>query len=162
VLTVFERDVTVDPVHCASCSLVKRKQVAEMAMVDVAGRVLLVDDDDRVLFVLHRALTGPEDACQVEIAQTGSEALDRVRAGRVDLLVTDLVMADMDGVELTRAVRALEPEVVVIWMTAFGCHRVAHEAEELSVYKCLDKPVRIGQIRRIVQEALETPQGIRH
>jgi DNA-binding NtrC family response regulator len=130
-----------------------------MAMANVAGRVLLVDDDDHVLLVLRRALTRPGVVRRVEVAQTATEALDRVRAGGVNLLVTDLVMADMDGVELTRAVRALEPEVIVIWMTAFGCHRVAHEAEELSVYECLDKPVRIGQIRRIVREALEAPRG---
>jgi two-component system response regulator HydG len=135
--------------------------VAEVAIVNVAERVLLVDDDDRVLFVLRQALKRPENGYLVEVAQTASEALDRVRAGGVDLLITDLVMADMDGVELTKAARALEPEVIVVWMTAFGCHKVAREAEELAVFKCLNKPVRIGEVRRIVQEALET-SGDRH
>ena len=129
-------------------------------MVDAGARVLLVDDDERVLFVLHRALTRPEAGCQVAVAQTASDALDAVRRGRVDLLMTDLVMADMDGVELTKAIRTIEPGVAVVWMTAFGCHKVAREAEKLSVYKCLDKPVRIEQVRWIVREALDTSRKL--
>jgi two-component system response regulator HydG len=136
----------------------RAEQIAEGATVNATKHLLLVDDDDRMLFVLHRALTRSEDGYQVAMARTASEALAKIRAGGVDLLITDLVMAaDMDGVELTKAVRALEPQVIVVWMTAFGCHKVARTAAELSVYTCLNKPVRIGKIRQVIRQALDTP-----
>ena len=44
---------------------------------------------------------------------------------------------------------------VVIWMTAYGCHEMKAEAARLSIYCCLDKPIKVSQIRQIVREAFE-------
>jgi hypothetical protein len=48
---------------------------------------------------------------------------------------------------------------VVIWITAYGCHRLQAECERLAVHQCLDKPWRIGEIRQATREALETSIG---
>jgi DNA-binding NtrC family response regulator len=121
--------------------------------------ILIVDDDERVLFVLRRALRGLGNAYEVVTAQGGREALSKARATSFDLLISDLRMVNMSGIELTEAIKALNANTVVVWVTAFGCHRVAEETARLSVYKCLDKPLKVDEIRRVVREALESAEG---
>jgi two-component system response regulator HydG len=123
--------------------------------VSTCKHILIVDDDERVLFVLHRALTGLGDGYEVVSAESGREALSKARETPFDLLITDLRMVDMSGMELTEAIKALNPKTAVLWVTAYGCHRVASEAARLSVYKCLDKPLKIAKIRRVVRQALK-------
>jgi DNA-binding NtrC family response regulator len=122
--------------------------------MDVRKRILIVDDETRVLFVLRGALTRLGDGYQVVTASSGRAALATVKQTPFDLVLTDLRMPDMDGIALTEAIRALQPGTVVIWMTAYGHHKVRTEAAQLAVYRCLDKPIKIGQIRQIVLEAL--------
>jgi DNA-binding response OmpR family regulator len=117
-------------------------------------RILIVDDEPRVLFVLRDTLVRGSDHYEVETASNGPEALRKARKMEFDLVLTDLRMPDLDGIELSREVRARSPGTAIIWMTAFGCHSVEAEAEELSVDRCLNKPVRIGQVREAVRGAL--------
>ena len=123
--------------------------------MDVSKRILVVDDDERVLFVLHDILAGLGNQYEVVTAQSGHEALDKARKMFFDLLITDLRMVGMDGVELTEAVRALSPSTVVIWITAYGSQETNAEARRLGVYRCLDKPLEVAEIRRIAREALD-------
>ncbi len=118
-------------------------------------RILVVDDDERVLFVLHDILAGLGSQYEVVTAQSGYEALDKAREKPFDLLIADLRMPGMDGVELTEAVRALSPSTVVIWITAYGSQETSAEARRLGVYRCLDKPLEVTEIRQIAREALE-------
>jgi two-component system response regulator HydG len=118
-------------------------------------RILVVDDDERVLFVLHDTLTRLGSEYEIVTAQSGYEALDKAREVPFDLLIADLRMPGMDGVELTEAVRALNPRIAVIWITAYGSQETNAEAQRLGVYRCLDKPLEITEIRQIAQEALE-------
>ena len=117
-------------------------------------RILVVDDDEQVLLVFHDALV--RLGCEFEIvtASNGRAALEKTRETSFDLIITDLRMPHMDGIELTEAIRAVDLEVVVIWMTAYGCHRLSDEAARLAIYGCLDKPVEIGEIRETVLQAL--------
>ena len=71
----------------------------------------------------------------------------------MSIVLTDLRMPGMGGIQLTEAIRALDSGAIVIWMTAYGCHKMRTEAARLSVHCCLDKPIKVGQIRQIVQEA---------
>jgi DNA-binding NtrC family response regulator len=82
------------------------------------------------------------------------EALDKAKQIPFDLVLTDLRMPGMGGIALTEAIRALDSNAIVIWMTAYGCHKVSTDAARLSVYCCLDKP-KVDQIRQIVREAFE-------
>ena len=122
-------------------------------------RILVVDDDERVLFVLRRALLALQNGYEIVTAPDGHKALDRAKEIPFDLLITDLKMLGMDGVALTQAIRDLNSSTVVIWITAYGCAHVSDEATRLSVYEGLEKPLRIDEIRRVVQEALENARG---
>lgn len=117
--------------------------------------ILLVDDDERVLAVLRDVLIGLGRGYEIVTAGGGREALARIGEMRFDLVITDLVMPDADGIALTQYVRETASDTAVIWMTAHGCHRVAAEAARLAIYCCMEKPVEVGRIRQTVREALE-------
>jgi DNA-binding NtrC family response regulator len=119
-------------------------------------RILVVDDEARVLFVLRHTLARVVDQYEVETASSGREALQKIGETHFDLVLTDLRMPGIDGIELSREVRARSPHTAIIWMTAFGSYGVAAEAEELGVDGCLDKPVKIDRIREAVHDALES------
>jgi DNA-binding NtrC family response regulator len=127
--------------------------------VKTPKRILVVDDEDRVLMVLREGLAMLGEGYEIATAQNGLEALGKVKERAFDVLITDLRMAGMDGEALTEAVRAWNPSVRVIWITAYNCHEVRAEAERLSVYRCLDKPVDIEEIRAVVLQVLEKTRG---
>jgi two-component system response regulator HydG len=135
--------------HAARAGRVRETWVSERS------RILIVDDEELVLLVLRDGLVAFCDKYEVETAQSGLEALRKFKDMGFDLVITDLRMADMDGVELTEAIRAWDPEAMVIWITAYDCHKMRAEAERLAVYRCLDKPLEIPEIRAVVSEALE-------
>jgi DNA-binding NtrC family response regulator len=122
-------------------------------------RMLVVDDDERVLFVLHDTLAGLGSQYEVVTAHSGHEAVDGAGEMRFDLLIADLRMTGMDGVDLAEAVRTLSPSTVVIWITAYGSQETNAEAQRLGVYRCLDKPLEVAEIRQIAREALTAPTG---
>ena len=124
--------------------------------METRKRILIIDDEVNVLFVMHDALAKLGDEYEIVTAQGGHEAMRKALATPFDLIITDLRMPDLDGVELTRAVKTLNPDTVVIWMTAYGYHKVSDTATRLMVYHCLDKPVEVAEIRRIAREALES------
>jgi DNA-binding NtrC family response regulator len=118
-------------------------------------RILIADDEARVLLVLHESLKRLGDAYEISVAHSGQEALHLALDRPFDLIITDLRMPGMGGVELARAVKASAPGTDFIWITAYGCHNVAEECDQLGILVCLDKPLEIREIRRTVREALD-------
>jgi DNA-binding NtrC family response regulator len=122
--------------------------------------ILIVDDEERVLFVLQNALLKMEEGFEVMTAHTAEDALRKLDDVACDLVITDLIMPDMDGLEFTRRVRTREKSPKVIWMTAYGCHSFSSDVDELGVYRCVEKPLEIGQIRQLARDALSHGDGI--
>jgi two-component system NtrC family response regulator len=121
--------------------------------------ILIVDDEERVLFVLQNALTKLENDFEVVTAGTGEDGLRMARDMAFDLVVTDMIMPDMDGIEFTEEVRGLPSEPAVVWMTAYGCPSFEGEAERLGVYRCVEKPLEIHQFREIVRDAMSASEA---
>ncbi len=119
-------------------------------------RILIVDDDPRVLFILSAALgtLGPD--YEIITAKNGRDALSRIAKSQFDLIITDIQMPDINGIELTQRVRSLDPHTPMVWITGYGSAHTRAEGDNLGVYKCLEKPVKIGEIRKTALEALET------
>jgi CheY-like chemotaxis protein len=122
---------------------------------DHMKRILIVDDEEQVLFVLCQALMGLGSGYEIVGAQSGREALERVKENSFDLVLTDLRMPGTNGVELTESIRGMDSGLAVIWMTAYGCSGVKAEADRLGVHRCLDKPLEVMVLRQIVREALD-------
>ena len=117
-------------------------------------RILLVDDDSRVLFVLQAALMRTDLPCDIETARNGREAYRLVEALPFDLLITDIRLPGIDGITLTDLVRSRTPQMPVIWITAYGCHGLREDAARLCVSRCLEKPVEVDALRQIVRQAI--------
>lgn len=128
--------------------------------VDQPRRILIVDDEEHVRFIVADALNRLGPDVEVVEAGSGEEAMDKIRQAPFDLVITDLRMPGMTGQELTRAIVETCPGATVIWMTAYGSQDVRAEAALLSVYRCLDKPLDVADIRRIVRQALEGERNL--
>jgi CheY-like chemotaxis protein len=122
-------------------------------MAPPAKVVLVVDDNRNVRQTLPYVLE--EDGYSVEIAANGEEAFKIACDRPIDLVLTDISMPDVDGVELIRLMRR-DPflsRVPIIGMTAYGGQRCA-EAREAGASACLEKPLRheelLGLIRRLI------------
>jgi DNA-binding NtrC family response regulator len=132
----------------------------EEARVEEHQYILIVDDDERVLFVLSRTLRTLGNGYRVETARSGEEALRKAKARPYDIVVTDIVMPGVDGVDVTGTIKSLHPDTVVIWITARGCQRFRVNGNRLDVFRCLEKPVEIAEIRQAVLDAAEHVEGL--
>ncbi|MEA3338882.1 MAG: response regulator [Chloroflexota bacterium] len=116
--------------------------------------VLIVDDEPKVAFFLSKALERSNlDYC-VSVAHSGEEALEMLDQSPVDLLVTDLRMPGISGLELIRWVRASSPQTRTILITAYGNDEVEAETRRLEAYRYITKPFDIGDFTQVVQDAL--------
>jgi len=115
--------------------------------------LLVADDDPGLRESLERTLT--REGYRVVLASDGRAALERVQAGGVDLIVTDLKMPGLNGLELLRAAKAIMPDVDVILLTAFGTVEEAVKAMKDGAYDFLTKPFRREQLIKLIDKALE-------
>src|ERR671919_301337 len=105
--------------------------------------LLVADDDPGLRESLERTLT--REGYRVLLASDGRAALERFQSGGVDLIVTDLKMPGLTGLELLRAAKAIAPDVDVILLTAFGTVEEAVKAMKDGAYDFLTKPFRREQ-----------------
>ncbi len=118
-------------------------------------RVLVVDDDLGICRTLQEILE--QSGCVVETAGDGTEALRRIEAGRFDLVLSDVVMPNMDGHELCSAIRARHPELPVLMMTAFHYDRdhVIKRSRTKGLRGVIfKKPVDPQRLRKVIAETL--------
>jgi two-component system, NtrC family, response regulator AtoC len=118
------------------------------------ARVLVVDDEEGIRDFVAEAL---EDDGHVPVrAKDGTEAAERLRARGFDLMITDLRMPGLDGMELVRLARAEQPEMEVIVLTAHGSVETAVEAMKLGAFDYIRKPIGSpGELRLLASRALE-------
>jgi DNA-binding NtrC family response regulator len=117
------------------------------------GRVLLVDDDSSFLEVMTFLLE--EEGYEVVRARDGHEAFDRLQAGPVSVMVTDLKMPGMDGLTLLKKAHGLDPNLLVIVTTAFGDMATAVAAMKAGAFDFLPKPCDRDHFKLTVRRALE-------
>ncbi len=118
-------------------------------------RVLIVDDKESMLKMLSQMLG--EDY-EVETCRSGREGLERLRRRPADLVLTDIRMPDMDGMEVLRQVKAEQGEAEVILMTAYATVSQAVEAVKAGAYNYLTKPFEPDELKIILEKALERKQ----
>jgi two-component system response regulator HydG len=121
--------------------------------VSDAPTLLVADDDPGLRESLQRTLQ--REGYRVVLASDGHAALERLQAGGIDLVLTDLKMPGLTGIEVLRAVKGLAPDVDVILLTAFGTVEEAVSAMKEGAYDFITKPFRGEQLRKVVVKALE-------
>lgn len=115
--------------------------------------ILIVDDDSSVRRVLQMQLT--EAGYKVQLATTGAEAHQILLEQRPKLLITDLRMPDLDGIELLRLIAQEEIQTTVIMITAFGSIETAVQAMRLGAYDYITKPIDYEALQLAVHRATE-------
>lgn len=111
--------------------------------------VLLVDDEPGVRFALTEVLA--DRGYRVISASSGTQALSLLEG--VDVVVTDLSMPGMDGLELVSQIRARAPALPVILLTAHGSEQMVRIASSRGACGCLSKPFDIDEIARVIEHA---------
>jgi two-component system, NtrC family, response regulator HydG len=115
--------------------------------------VLVVDDDDSNRLTMDRILT--REGYAVRHASSGREAMESFRAEPPDLILTDLKMPGMSGIDLLRAARKVDGDVEVIVMTAYGTVETAVEAMKEGAYDFVSKPLKRIELVTCLRKALE-------
>jgi CheY-like chemotaxis protein len=124
---------------------------------DGGRTVLIVDDDPDMTETCARILRSNGHECLT--AAGGREALDLLRSRRLDLILADLRMPEMDGLTLLAHARRLAPQVPVVIITAYGSQETARRAREAGAAAYLAKPFGIGELQEVVARALPGPRG---
>jgi two-component system response regulator HydG len=115
--------------------------------------LLVVDDDPAVRQSLERTLT--REGYTVVQAPDGQSGLERLRAGGIDLVLSDLKMPGLSGLDLLREVKSVAGDVDVIMLTAFGTVEEAVQAMKDGAVDFLTKPFQRAQLIRVIRKALE-------
>lgn len=117
------------------------------------GRILVVDDDPSLRRVLQAQLE--EEGYEVAAAASAQETESILQLRSLDLVITDLKMPGMSGLELLRHIRSQYPQTIVIMLTAFGTVDTAVEAMKAGAYDYLTKPVHSDEMLVVVRRALD-------
>src|SRR5271154_3548030 len=117
------------------------------------ARLLIVDDQDMMRDSLAQSLV--REGHEVVAARAGSAAGARLGVARFDLLITDLRMPKMTGLELLAEAKRLRPEMPVVLMTAFATVANAVEAMKLGAYDYIQKPFNGDEIKLLIDRTLE-------
>jgi len=117
--------------------------------------ILLVDDDPRVLLIMRATLEDLENGTDLTTSNNGRDALTKFKNADFDLVISDVRMPELNGIELAEAIRESGSKTAIVWITAFGCRNLKDDIARLNIYRCLEKPIRIENIRRVALEALE-------
>jgi DNA-binding NtrC family response regulator len=117
------------------------------------GRILIVDDEKAILVAL-RGLFGKE-GYEVDTASSGEEAVRKLETGRFHVVVTDLSMDGITGMQVLERGRAIDPDVAVVMITAHGSEKAAVQAMKLGATDYLPKPFDNDELRVVVRKAME-------
>jgi len=116
------------------------------------AKILIVDDEPGILDFLRNMFQA--EGYEVVIALNGEAAIEAVKIGTVDLVITDLRMPEMDGMELLRELKKFKPSMPVIMLTAYASDETAIEAKKLGVFTYISKPFNVAGLFGIVKRAL--------
>jgi two-component system nitrogen regulation response regulator GlnG len=121
--------------------------------------LLVVDDEPNVLYTLEKSLRS--DTLEVVTASTAKLAIDLVQRCRPDVVILDMRLSDMSGLEAFDCIRQLDPRLPVIFITAYATTETAIEAMKRGAFEYLLKPVDCQQLREVVARAVELSR-LRH
>ncbi|HTO58428.1 MAG TPA: sigma-54 dependent transcriptional regulator, partial [Pseudomonadales bacterium] len=117
------------------------------------GRILVVDDERAMQLALRGLLS--KEGYTVDTAGSGEEAVGKIEAGDFHLVITDLSMTGMDGLQLLQHARAFDPNLAVFMITAYGSEKIAVEAMKSGAADYMSKPFDNDEMRVKVRKVME-------
>ena len=123
------------------------------------SKLLLIDDDQDVSYSIRRNLESPE--IELTTASSGEEGLKVIPQLKPDLVLMDIRMGGINGLETLRRIRQMDSKQLVILMTAYGTTQTAIEAMKLGAYDYLLKPFEVPKLKEIVNNALKAARDMK-
>jgi len=121
-------------------------------MAEKRSSIMIVDDEPDILIVLGEFLS--KEGFRVLTAKDGRQAIDKVKENGIDLILLDMAMPDMNGIETLREIKKIKPDVSVIMITAYRDAEKVVEAFRLGAYDCIFKPFDLKYLRQAVMVKL--------
>ena len=122
----------------------------EVILGESVKRILVVDDEENTRIGLSKLLS--QEGFQVESAANGNDALEMLGQHKINLVISDINMPDMNGLVFLRELGRKFPSTNVIMMTAYGGVESYLEAMNLGAYEYLHKPVRLDELRSVMKK----------
>src|SRR5260221_9535256 len=123
------------------------------------NKLLLIDDETDVQYSFKRIFDSPE--IELTTASSGEEALRLIPKVKPDLVIMDVRMGGMNGLETLRRIRQMDSKLLVILMTAYGTTQTAIEAMKLGAYDYLLKPFDVPKLKELVNNALKAARDMK-
>ena len=122
----------------------------EVVLGESIKRILVVDDEENTRIGLSKLLS--QEGFEVESAANGNDALDLLAQHKINLVISDINMPDMNGLAFLRELSRKFPSTSVIMITAYGGVESYLEAMNLGAYEYLHKPVRLEELRSVMKK----------
>lgn len=132
---------------------------SEISMSKGLKKVLIVDDEETLTWSMAKSLSKDKDKYEVLIANNGREALQLLKTNKIDLVITDIRMPDINGLDLLVMIKKEFAETKVIIMTAYGSSDVQKEANQRGSLFYIEKPFEISEIRKIIIDLIGKRRG---
>ena len=116
-------------------------------------KILLVDDEEGYVNVLAKRMAKRQ--VEVMIALSGAEAIQTLRKNDFDVAVVDLKMEDMDGIEVLKIFKKMDPELPVVMLTGHGSEQAARDGLSLGAFDYLTKPCDLEELLATITKAAE-------
>lgn len=121
-------------------------------------KILLIEDEASIRRVLSKILTEESDTYQVDEAEDGASGFEKIKATDYDLVLCDIKMPKMDGVELLEAVKKIKPEIPMVMISGHGDMETAINAMRLGAFDYISKPPDLNRLLNTVRNALDKKQ----
>ena len=123
----------------------------------VRKRIILVDDDKHAVETLSKLLS--EDGYEVVVCFNGKEAIKKMELNKYDVIITDLRMPEIGGLELLKNIKKTDPELPVIIVTAFGEVGSYLDAFVKGAYDYINKPINYEELIRLLEAIFRKEEG---
>jgi nitrogen regulation protein NR(I) len=123
------------------------------------SKLLLIDDEEDVRYSLQRIFDSPD--IELATAASGEDGLKVIPKFKPDLVLMDVRMTGMTGLETLRKIRASDPKLLVILMTAYGTTQTAIEAMKLGAYDYLLKPFDVSKLKEVIANAFKAARDMK-
>jgi DNA-binding NtrC family response regulator len=122
------------------------------------SKILIIEDEASIRRVLTKILTEENDTYQVEEAEDGSKGYEKISQNDYDLVLCDIKMPKMDGVELLQAVKKIKPEIPIVMISGHGDMETAIQTMRLGAFDYISKPPDLNRLLNTVRNALDKKQ----
>jgi len=115
-------------------------------------KILVVDDERDICRMISNILK--EEGYKVDKAYDGEQAIRKIKARGYNLMLLDYKLPDIDGINVLKEIRRIEPSLNIIMISAYGSPSIKSTAKKLGAYRFLDKPFDLNRLIKIVKDAL--------